>query len=54
MPPSWNEIGRVVVGQQSIVEGTLQAILPAATCCWKGCRDLERRCWSARSARFWI
>ena len=38
------EIGKIIVGQTAIVDGTLTALLPTAMCCSKACPAWVKHC----------
>jgi MoxR-like ATPase len=47
------EIGKVIVGQDAIVEGTLIAIFGGGHVLLEGVPGLGKTCWCARWARCW-
>ena len=40
------EIGKVIVGQEAIVDGTLNALLLTAMCCSRAYQAWVKHCWS--------
>ena len=46
-----DEIGKVIVGQEEVVEQLLIALFAAGTACSSACRGWPRRCSSARCRR---
>jgi len=40
-----DEIGRVIIGQNEVIEELLISLVCKGHCLLVGCRDLPRRCW---------
>jgi hypothetical protein len=39
-----SELGKVIVGQEAVIEELLIALFAGATPCWSACPDWPRRC----------